>query len=78
MRLWMVQQFVKGIWNERDQKWDESLFEFTGIFDSRDKAINACRDHNYIVTPVTLNEQLPHERIDMPGAFYPISKGGDD
>ena len=39
----------------RDQKYDHCLFEFTGVFDSKQKAIDACRDENYCVAPIKLN-----------------------
>ena len=78
MRLWIVQQFVKGIWDERKQQWDDSVFEFVGVFDTEEQAVAACRDHNYIVIPIMLNEQLPHERVEMPGCYYPIKANSNE
>ena len=78
LQLWLVQQFVGGFWDVRQQKYTKSEFEFTGVFDSKEKAISACRDSDYLVTPITPNEQLPHESIDIPGAFFPMQSTGGE
>ncbi len=48
------------------QEW-----KFQGIFDSEDKARGACGDRNYFIGPATLNEALPPDPIEWPGAYYP-------
>lgn len=51
--------------------YESGLWEFSGLFDNRDLAIDSCRDENYWVAEVELNEQLPHEKVDFNFAFYP-------
>jgi hypothetical protein len=48
-------------------------WEFQGIFDTEQAAVDACGAHkNYFVTPVVLNEAVPHERVVAPaGSFWP-------
>jgi hypothetical protein len=46
--------------------------EIQGVFDSEDLAVKACRDENYyVIGGMKLNEQLPHETIPWPEAWYP-------
>jgi hypothetical protein len=71
-KVWIVQQWVKGVWGERKQQWEDSVFEFTGVFDTEEKAVAACRDKNYCVAPITVNEPFPHEKVEIPGSHYPI------
>ncbi len=40
LQLWLVQQFVGGFWDVRQQKYTKSEFEITGVFDSKEKAIS--------------------------------------
>lgn len=61
MKLWRV-----GQWKGHDKQW-----EWQGIFDSEEKAVNACRDGNYFVAPVILNEERPHETIFSDDLYYP-------
>ena len=60
MDLWICGQWVN------DKEWD-----FQGIFDSEQKAIDACTHDNYWIAPVKLNETYPQETVQMPGAYYP-------
>jgi hypothetical protein len=47
-------------------------WEIQGIFDSVALAEAACRDENYFVQPMKLNESLPHETVEPPaGGYYP-------
>lgn len=48
------------------------VWEFCGIFDSRDLAIAACLDWHFCICPVTLNERWPEESIEFPDCEYPI------
>ncbi|CQR73311.1 hypothetical protein SOV_50940 [Sporomusa ovata DSM 2662] len=74
MIVWLVQRFVKGIWDERKQEWDDCVFKVTGIFDNEQKAIDACRDHNNVISPIELNYRFLEERVNIPGAYYPLAK----
>ncbi|MBP2657889.1 MAG: hypothetical protein H6Q69_921 [Firmicutes bacterium] len=78
MVVWLVQRFVGGVWDERGEKWGLCEFEITGIFDSEQKAIDACLDHNYVVAPIEINYTFPEERVKIPGSYYPkAQKRGD-
>ena len=47
------------------------LWDFSGVFDNKELAINACRNEDYWVAEIELNKQLPHEKVDFEFAFYP-------
>jgi hypothetical protein len=51
-------------------------WSFEGVFDSRDKAINACKNNTYFIGPVKLNEVLNERIIEWPNAYYPTIKEG--
>lgn len=46
-------------------------WELIGVFDSEEKAVNACVKDNYFVGPVTLNVAFPDEPVEWPGCYYP-------
>ncbi len=60
MTLWLVGQ-------DRDKHW-----EFQGIFDSQQKAIDACRNKNYWYTEVHLNKCEVDEYIVFDSVVYPV------
>jgi len=66
MELWVV---GKVVFEDR-QRW-----EIQGVFDNEALAVAACRDEWYFVGPVVLNEVLPHESVEWPGAYYPCILG---
>lgn len=45
---------------------------FQGVYDSEEKAIQACLTEDYFIGPVGLNEPIPHERMAWPGAYFPL------
>jgi len=49
-------------------------WEFQGVFRTKDLAINACKDENYFIGPAVMDEPLPDEELDWPGAYYPKEK----
>lgn len=49
-----------------------SIWEFQGVFDTKQKAVAACRDARYFVAPATLNLASPDEKTVWAGAFNPI------
>ena len=55
-------------------------WEFIGVFDSEQKAVDACQDFRELwVAPATLNEEIDHgKRTTFPGAYYPNIKEDDD
>lgn len=74
MDLWIVGQHTGGLWDEKDKKWFRCTWEFQGVFDDKQKAIDACINKNYWVAPITLNEKIPHETSDFKDFFYPIQE----
>ncbi len=46
-------------------------WEFQGIFDNVDVAVSQCKNENYFVGPVILNEVVPDVTRTWPGAWYP-------
>lgn len=65
MELWVVGQYLSG--QGADIAW-----AFQGVFDSREKAVKACRTEKYCIWPARLNESLPHESFEAPGCEYPL------
>jgi hypothetical protein len=67
MQLWLVGRFIAK--TEAGTAWD-----FAGIFSDQVLAIAACRDENYAVAPIVLNEQPPHESQEFEVCWYPHSQ----
>lgn len=62
-----VMVYVVGRVNlENHKEW-----EFQGVYDSRDKAVEACEGPDFFVGPVQLNKRIPIESQPWPGAFWP-------
>ena len=53
MTLWIAGQYISG-------EWPEIVWQFAGIFDSREKALAWCRDRTYFISQVPLNVGAPH------------------
>ncbi len=63
MNLWLVGQHKPDVWC----KW-----EWVGVFDSEEKAVSACRNGNYFLSPLTLNEVAPDASVPAPdGSYFP-------
>lgn len=52
-------------------KVTSSGWEFQGVFDTEQKAVENCVDFNYFVGPAILNEALPCETVEWKGGYYP-------
>ena len=50
------------------------IWEFQGVFDSKDRAINACRTEWYFIAPAKLNQIQPDESTEWEGAYYPSNE----
>lgn len=48
---------------------DGAVWEFEGVFSSKDKAEAACVDRNYFVGPCLFN-RIPSD-CEWPGCYYP-------
>ena len=64
-KLWICGQ-LKGKWHKDGSKW-----EFQGVFDTRKKAVAACRNDSYCIWSAQLNEELPDEMVLGADACYP-------
>src|SRR5579872_3574727 len=58
VKHWLVSQFIAEV--EYDGA-PRVIWEFAGIFSTKEAAIMACRDKYYAVSEVTLNQTVPHE-----------------
>lgn len=63
MDLWITGQYRDAL---------TLTWEFQGIFDSKQKAIAACRSDRYHIFKVKLNESLPDDRVDNLPCWYPL------
>lgn len=53
-------------------QWYGKELLFQGVFDTEQKAVDACKSERYCVCPAIMNEELVHSREDnWPGAYYP-------
>lgn len=65
-KLWLCGQLKGGT-------FPHSFWDFQGIFSTREKASQACRDINYFIYPVQLDLELPDETVEPPGLkYYPF------
>lgn len=58
MTLWLVGHVT-------DEEWT-----VVGVFDDHDEAVAHCRDANYFLGPLTLNEAT-HQEAVWEGAYFP-------
>jgi hypothetical protein len=65
MRLWIV---GKPTANESSS---QVAWEFQGVFNTRDQAVDACTGPNHFLFPATLNQRLPEETVSSPGTEFP-------
>lgn len=67
MKLWVVGDTAAE--TEHGQVWF-----IKGVFSSEEKALAACSEESDFIGELTLDEQLPNERMVWPGAYYPLSE----
>jgi hypothetical protein len=53
------------------QKDEGNVWEFIGVYDTEQRAIDACIKDEYFVGPAVLNSSLPDKTVDWPGCYYP-------
>ena len=68
-KLWIVGQYR---WDSKKEKYDER-WEVQGVFDSKAKAVKACKNPAYFVGPIKLNKEYPAKHVDW-NIVYPIKK----
>lgn len=66
--------YVVGKINSENIQFKDNYkkWEFQGIYDNEDKAVEECKDENYFVGPVKLNEKYPEKSVEWPGLYFPI------
>jgi hypothetical protein len=64
VRVWIVGK-VDG---DNFREW-----EFQGIFASEEGAVAACESELYFVAPAVVDERLPDQSVEWPGAYYPLA-----
>lgn len=62
--VWIVGQF-------RTETEAGVVWEFGGVYASREDADAACRDGGYFYAPARVGERLPDAVTEMPGVVYP-------
>ena len=65
--MWIVGKYFETESNTIIQAW-----EFFGVFDNKQKAIEQCEDENYFIAPAELNQVLSKKSIIWPGCYYPL------
>lgn len=70
MELWIVGK-IKS--RKHYKQW-----EFQGVFNDEQKAVNACRTWKYFVAPAILNRESPDETREWEGLYYPIAETQDE
>lgn len=64
MIIFIVGQFIAE--TDRGNVWD-----FQGVFDSKEKAESACIDNSYFVAQHEMNKELPKKTYYWPNIYYP-------
>ena len=60
--VWIVGKTI----DEQMDRW-----QFQGVFDEENKAVEACVEDSFFVGPADLNSHLPTQPIEWVGAWYP-------
>lgn len=70
--LWLCGQFRAE--TEQGNVWD-----FQGVFTTREKAVQACRHRRYFIAPVLLNTEYDDKAcVNWPGQEYPLAEKAED
>lgn len=65
-KVWVVGKYMGGKTGK--------LWELGGVFSTKTKAIAACINWRYWCAPVCLDKAFPDKTIQIPAAFYPITR----
>lgn len=66
MNLWIVGKWI-----------DDDAWEFQGVFDTEERAENACRGPIYFLAPAILNQEQPGHSVEWRGLRYPQKQWRD-
>lgn len=63
---------MKALWIVgRALDFGSSAWDFRGVFDDQHLAERCCIDDKHFVGPCFLNEQMPSDRVEWRGAYFP-------
>lgn len=66
MKLWVCGQYRSG-------KIKNVVWDLSGVFSSKKKAISACKDKTYFIGPIELDKQSPDETVVWSDVEYPLN-----
>jgi hypothetical protein len=66
MKVWIAGRVIE--WTDGDH----AAWELHGVFDSKDKAVAACRTKQDFIGAVELNTVAPEASVDLPESEYPL------
>ena len=73
MTVWIVGKYIL-MHESSGMEW-----EFQGVFSSEQKAVDACLGHDeWFVAPAELDKELPAEKVDWPGFYYPAERNNGE
>ena len=64
--VWIVGQYKSG-------EFPNIVWEFQGVFSSRSKAVDACKNRNYFIGSTIMDEPLPDETCKLKDSCYPCN-----
>jgi len=65
LKFWIVGHY-------RMQTQSGSVWDFQGLFFTKRRAIKACKNKNYFIAPISLNQEIPTEPLPWPGLEFPF------
>lgn len=66
-KLWICGKHTSG-------EFPENVWEFQGVYSTRDKAVAACRTAKYFIGTALLDETLPDQMYQWPDGEFPLWK----
>ncbi len=66
-KIYVVGQYIKG-------ETSNIIWHIQGVFDTEEKALEACLNERYFIGPINMNEALPDKSVLWPGVYYPFSE----
>ena len=71
-KLWVCGKICKCIEDFRNEKREIfTAWEFCGIFDSEEKAIEECIDNNFFIFSSSLNKKILKKSHIAPDSYFP-------
>jgi hypothetical protein len=77
-RTWeILVEFATVLWlsgQHRGERDDGCVWDFQGIFTTRERAVHACRNENYFIAPILVDYAVPDASVPFSDAYYPLAK----